>query len=368
MTQDESHPLDGLVARAQRGEKVSWDEVTHAVENVELSTELVADVTEKFEAAGVKLPEDPVERPYVAKSHGRSMDPVRAYLQSIADIPMLSFEQEQKLAYQVVEGLRASDRLRNSPEVPGAAALRQAVDDGLRARQALIEANLRVVVSVAKKYRHRGLSYLDLIQEGNAGLMRAVEKFDPERGFRLSTYATWWVRQSIGRAIADQARTIRIPVHVYETLSRVLRIQRAMLQEKGHEPSLDDLAARVGMPTDRVRDILAVDRAMVPLDHSDQDGRSVGDRIGDSTSSPGEQAEDAALTAIIEDALAGLGEREREIMSLRFGLTGDQAQSLEEVGRRFGVSKERVRQIEAKTLTKLRTPMARRQVEEFLDG
>lgn len=362
-------PLDGLVERAQRGEKVSWEEVTPAIENVELSTELVAEVTEKLEAAGVSLPEEKVEAPQPVRSSVRSFDPVRAYLQSISEIPMLSFGEEQKLAREVVAGLRAAERLRDaSVGVANPDELRAAVEVGQQARQILIEANLRVVVSVAKRYRNRGLSYLDLIQEGNAGLMRAVEKFDPERGFRLSTYATWWARQAIGRAIADQARTIRIPVHVYETLSRVLRIQRVMLQEQGHEPSLEDLAARVGMPPDRVRDILAADRAMVPLDYSEDDGRSVGDLIRDVNSSPGEQVEDAALSEIIEDALAGLAEREREIMSLRFGLRGDQVQSLEEVGRRFGVSKERVRQIEAKTLTKLRTPMARRKVEEFLES
>lgn len=365
-------PLGGLVERAQRGERVSWEEVTPVLENVELSTELVAQVTEQFEAAGVQLAEEVIEAPQIeapqpARSAVRSMDPVRAYLQSIADIPALSPDEERSVARLVITGLRASRRLREGDlALASEAELKGDVAAGQSARQSLIEANLRVVVGVAKRYRHRGLSYLDLIQEGNAGLMRAVEKFDPERGFRLSTYATWWIRQSIGRAIAEQARTIRIPVHVYETLSRVLRIQRVMLQEQGHDPSLDDLAARVGMPPDRVRDILAADRAMVPLDFSDADGRSLGDRISDSSSSS-DQAEDNALSEIIEEALGDLAERERDIMRLRFGLTGDRAESLEEVGRRFGVSKERVRQIEAKTLLKLRTPMARRQVEEFLN-
>jgi RNA polymerase primary sigma factor len=248
--------------------------------------------------------------------------------------------------------------------------LMRTVHAGQRAKSELIQANLRLVVSIAKRYSGRGMQFLDLIQEGNLGLMRAVDKFDYTKGFKFSTYATWWIRQAITRAIADQARTIRIPVHMVENMNRVTRAQRQLHQELEREPTLDELADRVGMPPERVREVLRIAQDPLSLDSpvGSEDDTSLADFIVDLTAdAPADMATKRMLTQAVEMALAELSDREQEIVRMRFGLDDGQARTLEDVGREFGVTRERIRQIEAKTLAKLRHPMRSQRLKEFLE-
>jgi len=272
-------------------------------------------------------------------------DPVRMYLKEIGRVPLLSAEEEIDLAQKIEKG-------------------------DLKAKQKLIRSNLRLVVSIAKRYIGRGLTFLDLIQEGNQGLIRAVEKYDWRRGYKFSTYATWWIRQAITRAIADQARTIRIPVHMVETINRIYRVSRKLMQELDREPTVEEIADELGMSAQRVREVLKVSQSITSLEKPvGDDGDSLlGDFIQDTFhSSPDESASKELLKENIKEVLDTLTDREARVLKMRFGLDGYRAMTLEEVGKAFGVTRERVRQIECKALRKLKHPSRRKKLQDYLD-
>jgi len=308
------------------------------------------------------------------RPEGGGFDPVRMYLKEIGKVPLLTGEQEVSLAKRIEAGVHATERLEDELAAPlsdeAQASLQAVAVDGEIAKKQLTEANLRLVVSIAKRYVGRGMALLDLVQEGNLGLIRAVEKFDYTKGFKFSTYATWWIRQAITRAIADQARTIRIPVHMVETMNKVLRIQRQMLQELGREPTVDEVAAKVELTPDRVRDIQRISLEPVSLETpvGEEDDSSLGDFVEDpSAIAPATAAARALLTEAIEEALEELNDRERAVVRLRFGLDDGQVRTLEEVGKEFGVTRERIRQIESKTLAKLRHPTRSQRLRDYLE-
>jgi RNA polymerase primary sigma factor len=306
---------------------------------------------------------------------GGSSDPVRMYLKEIGKVPLLNATEEVVLARCVEQGMMATERLTHSEEESELVQDRRRVTDeerlrreGLAAKRVLVEANLRLVVSIAKRYRNRGMAFLDIIQEGNLGLMRAVDKFDYTKGFKFSTYATWWIRQAITRAIADQARTIRIPVHMVDTINKVMRTQRQLLQDLGREPTVEEVAARVEMTPDRVREIVRLSQETVSLEQPmGEDDFSLSDVIEDVAAvAPSEAAARALLNEAVNQALSELSERERKVVRLRFGLDDGQMRTLEEVGKEFGVTRERIRQIESKTLAKLRHPMHSAHLRDYL--
>jgi RNA polymerase primary sigma factor len=309
---------------------------------------------------------------------GVSYDPVRMYLKEIGKVPLLTATEEVVLSRCVEAGLEATVRLEQFEEEDAALLtdrLRATEDEryrreGIAAKRILIEANLRLVVSIAKRYRNRGMAFLDLIQEGNLGLMRAVDKFDHTKGFKFSTYATWWIRQAITRAIADQARTIRIPVHMVDTINKVMRTQRQLLQDLGREPTVEEVAARVEMTPERVREIMRVSQETVSLEQPmGEDDFSLSDLLEDPGAvAPSEAAARAMLSQAVNEALGDLSDRERKVVRLRFGLDDGEMRTLEEVGREFGVTRERVRQIESKTLAKLRHPMHSGHLRDYLDA
>jgi RNA polymerase primary sigma factor len=301
----------------------------------------------------------------------RATDLVRQYLREIGKVSLLSAAQEVELARTVEAGLFAHDRLTNGAafEVTYRAELAQLVVLGRHAKRQLIEANLRLVVSVAKRYVGRGLPLLDLIQEGNVGLIRAVEKFDYTKGFKFSTYATWWIRQAISRSLADQSRTIRMPVHVVESMNKVLRTQRQLAQQLGREPSTDEIARESGFDTNRVASLLSY--AAEPVSLHTPVGEAADNELGDlvedgDVETPAEYVAQAMLKDHIETVLESLGEREQAVVRMRYGLDDGETRTLEEVGRRFGVTRERVRQIEAKTLAKLRRGQFASALREYL--
>ncbi|MDB1087672.1 RNA polymerase sigma factor [Streptomyces sp. ACA25] len=299
-------------------------------------------------------------------------DLFRQYLREIGRIPLLTASGEVELARRIEAGLFAEERLRTSTGLDDRLALDldRLVVRGRLAKRQLIEANLRLVVSVAKRYAGRGLTMLDLVQEGNLGLIRAVEKFDYTRGFKFSTYATWWIRQAMSRAIADQARTIRVPVHVAELINRVVRVQRRILQENGYEPTAAEVAAHLGLTAVRVGEILRLAQEPISLQSpvGEEDDASLGDLIEDvHIPSPVESAAFLLLRQQLEAVLCTLSDRERRVVELRYGLVDGRPRTLEEIGRLFGVTRERIRQIEHKTLRKLRAHTYVEHLRGYLD-
>ena len=409
--------FDAALAIGREKGQLTQDELIEALHTVELTPEVLTTLLTRINAEGVELvEEDEVElavvevaprktsrvgnrsngdaktesrretngkRAVSGDSGGSAEDPVHTYLKEIGRVPLLNAELEVEIAQTIEEGNAAAAKLAaHEIAVAGEgpkedlldagelARCRRYVRNGLRAKDELIEANLRLVVSIAKRYRNRGLAFLDLIQEGNLGLMRAVDKFDHTKGFKFSTYATWWIRQAITRAIADQARTIRIPVHMVETINKVVWAQRQLLQELGREPTIEEVAHRVELPIERVREILRINQDTVSLEQpvGDEDDFNLSDLIEDRGAVvPDDAATRSLLDAAVREALGHLSEREQDVVRLRFGLDDGKIRTLEEVGREFGVTRERVRQIESKTLAKLRRPDAAHLLRDYLE-
>jgi RNA polymerase primary sigma factor len=392
-----------LVAKGRDKGVVAADDVAHVLRNVELSEDVILTVAQSIEALGVGVDDtvdEIIEAPRVdvvdvevdvdedeSKPKKRralrpmatdrppeagSSDAVRMYLKEIGRVSLLSGDDERELAIRYEKGvLAAAELAMAAKDDPERRRLKREMGDGEVAKAQLIQANLRLVVSIAKRYVGRGMQFLDLIQEGNLGLMRAVEKFDYSKGFKFSTYATWWIRQAITRAIADQARTIRIPVHMVEHMNRVLRVQRQLAQELEREPTIDEIAEKVALTPDRVRDIQRIAQDPLSLDSplGEEDDSNLGDFIPDlAADAPADVATRMMLAAAVEEALDELSEREKEVVRMRFGLIDGQARTLEEVGKEFGVTRERIRQIEAKTLAKLRHPQRSQKLKEFLEN
>lgn len=341
------------------------------------------DLDKDFDIASIEEEAD-VEELDLTIPDGISIeDPVRMYLKEIGKVPLLSADEEIELSKRMEEGDEAKEKLsiveeelKNASEEEAAALkewkkeLELKVAHGEDAKKKLAEANLRLVVSIAKRYVGRGMLFLDLIQEGNLGLIKAVEKFDYKKGYKFSTYATWWIRQAITRAIADQARTIRIPVHMVETINKLIRVSRQLLQEQGCEPTPEDIAAEMGMPVERVREILKISQEPVSLETpiGEEEDSHLGDFIqDDNVPAPADAAAFALLKEQLEEVLDTLTERERRVLRLRFGLDDGKARTLEEVGKEFGVTRERIRQIEAKALRKLRHPSRSRKLKDYLN-
>ncbi|POM24280.1 RNA polymerase principal sigma factor HrdB [Actinomadura rubteroloni] len=363
-----------LVARGREQGGITVEDVAAAIDRSELPDDSLERVVRLLAEQGVDVleaPPDVEDAPRASDGRAPTSDLVRIYLREIGRVPLLTAEEEVELAKSIEAGLFAADKLAHiAVASPGERLeLQQLARDGNRAKQRLTEANLRLVVSIAKRYVGRGMLFLDLIQEGNLGLIRAVEKFDYTKGFKFSTYATWWIRQAITRAIADQARTIRIPVHMVETINKLVRVQRALHQELGREATHEEIGREMGLPPARVAEIQRISQEPVslqsPIGEEDSD---LGDFIEDSDAVvPIEAAAFILLQDQLRDILQTLSEREQRVIRLRFGLADGHPRTLEEVGREFGVTRERIRQIESKTLAKLRHPSRAQLLREYLE-
>ena len=363
------------------------DKIYDAMENMGIDTagedylpELAEDVMPPIEEIE-EIPEEEIVDPNTLVDSFGIDDPVRMYLKEIGKVNLLTSEEEIELAQHMGAGDAAKEQMEeigkareNGEEVSltpeEEAALKKAIKKGEAAKQRLAEANLRLVVSIAKRYVGRGMLFLDLIQEGNLGLIKAVEKFDYTKGYKFSTYATWWIRQAITRAIADQARTIRIPVHMVETINKVIRVSRQLLQELGHDPTPEEISEEMNMPVDKVREILKIAQEPVSLETpiGEEEDSHLGDFIPDEDASePSEAASFTLLKEQLVDVLGTLTPREEKVLKLRFGIEDGRTRTLEEVGKEFNVTRERIRQIEAKALRKLRHPSRSKKLKDFLN-
>src|SRR5499427_5389007 len=378
--------MTDLIARAREQGAVALADIAVALDASDLPAHAIEGVAKMLSDEGVDIldaaPEEADGRPEAGPADEArrtvTSDLVRIYLREIGRVPLLTAEDEVELAKAIEAGLFADEKLAGGQPCRGAgqAELSLLAAEGLRAKQRLIEANLRLVVSIAKRYIGRGLSFLDLIQEGNLGLIRAVEKFDYTKGYKFSTYATWWIRQAITRAIADQARTIRIPVHMVETINKLVRVQRRLLQELGREPTVEEIAEamsrgqEVQVTPEKVREIIKVSQEPVSLETpiGEEEDSHLGDFIEDRGAlAPAEAASHQLLKEQVEAVLDSLTGRERRVLQLRFGLEDGRARTLEEVGKEFNVTRERIRQIEAKALRKLRHPSRSRKLKDYLE-
>ena len=374
--------LTDLVALGRERGSLTMADVMVALDRADLPPEAIDAAVRALADEGVDVLDVPreddteadirlAEKGADASRRVATSDLVRIYLREIGRVPLLTAEDEVELAKSIEAGLFAEEKLGGGIPMLGAihGDLELLAGEGVKAKQRLIEANLRLVVSIAKRYIGRGLVFLDLIQEGNLGLIRAVEKFDYTRGYKFSTYATWWIRQAITRAIADQARTIRVPVHMVETINKLARVQRQLHQELGREASADEIAAEMGLEPERVAEIQRIAQEPVSLQSPiGEEESDLGDFIEDADAVvPIEAAAFIMLQDQLERVLDELAEREQRIIQLRFGLTDGHPRTLEEVGREFGVTRERIRQIESKTLAKLRHPSRAQMLREYLD-
>jgi RNA polymerase primary sigma factor len=372
-----------LVAKGKEAGFLTAEEVGVAMVAAEIPPESMDAVLSVLNNAGIEIlePEDVDDDEAIRRQDKEAelalkasptSDPVRMYLKDIGKVPLLTAEEEVDLAKRVEAGVFASEKLATSPKL--SAAMRrdlQAIErDGQLAKKKLVEANLRLVVSIAKRYVGRGMLFLDLIQEGNLGLIRAVEKFDYTKGYKFSTYATWWIRQAISRALADQARTIRIPVHMVEMINKCVRIQRQLLSELGREPTPEEIAKEMELTPEKVREIQKYGQEPISLETTigDEGDSQLGDFIEDSDAVvPADAAAFILLQEQLDAVLYTLSEREKKVIQLRFGLTDGRSRTLEEVGHEFGVTRERIRQIESKTLSKLRHPSRSQKLRDYLD-
>jgi RNA polymerase primary sigma factor len=374
---------EGSITAAELADKLSvldlTPDETDAVYKklLELGVEITEDESIREEEAAEPVVDADEERQRARREVDQALkaptnDPVRMYLKEIGKVALLTAQDEVDLSKKMADGEMARDRLTGGekltePQVRELLALQRR---GEGAKRHLVEANLRLVVSIAKRYVGRGMAFLDLIQEGNLGLIRAVEKFDYTKGFKFSTYATWWIRQAITRAIADQARTIRIPVHMVETINKLVRIQRQLLQDLGREPTAEEIAQQMELTAERVREIQKISQEPVSLETpvGEEEDSHLGDFIEDAEAVvPLERASFRLLQEQLEMVLHTLSEREKEVIRLRFGLVDGQPRTLEEVGKKFGVTRERIRQIESKTLSKLRHPSRSQKLRDYLE-
>ena len=370
--------LDDLIQRGKQRGFLIMTEVQQELEDAEAPPEAFDDVFIALRDRGVTIREDTNDALAATSLSNDELvhvsDPVRMYLQEIGRFPLLTPQQEVELALQMESGVRADEQLVHDGEslpVAERVILERASRQADRARKRLVEANLRLVVSIAKKYVGRGLSLLDLVQEGNLGLIRAVEKFDYRKGFKFSTYATWWIRQAVTRALADQARTIRVPVHMVETINKLARAQRALMQDLRREPSIEEIAIEMEMEPGRVSELRRIAQDPVSLETplGEEEDSTLGDFVEDTDAEvPIEAASFKLLQEYLGLALEGLKERERQVLIMRFGLADGKVRTLEEVGTHFKVTRERIRQIETKALAKLRQPARAKRLEGYLEG